>query len=364
LIEHLRVRHRVVVLTFGQTWEMLTPHYPAGLRDVELRRIPGLRFGYSASGKVSLLRTLAGGVSFALRLPWRVRALAAELSATPDALVLSDFEPLTLRAAERAGVRAMCIDHQRLLQVCDLTALPWLLRLAAFVMSSIVQWVFGTPKGILVSGFHLPQLKAEYQNVLTAGVLIRPELEKVQPSHAPHLVAYLRRDCSERLLKVFEGCSRPVKLYGLGSRPAQGSLSFYEVDTERFIRDLASCTAVITTAGNQLIGEAFYLKKPVLAFPEPGNFEQRINAHLLNSSKGGLALDADELSRERLETFLRELEVYRAQIEPNEVYGNTHVLHCLDDWISGRKRSAPSCRASFTSDGFSAKIENRSTRLN
>jgi hypothetical protein len=105
LIEHVRKRHRVVVLTFGQTWEMLAPHYLeqgssaaaglAGLHEVELRRVAGLRFGYASSGKVSLSKTLAGGLGFALRMPGRVRALAAELSASSETLVLSDFEPLT-----------------------------------------------------------------------------------------------------------------------------------------------------------------------------------------------------------------------------------------------------------------------------
>jgi uncharacterized protein (TIGR00661 family) len=209
------------------------------------------------------------------------------------------------------------------------------------MMASTVRLVFGTPKRILVSGFHLPPLKPGYEGVRTAGVLIRPELENVLPTHSPHLVAYLRRDCSERLLRIFESCSRPVRLYGLGTRPRRGSLSFCEVDSERFLGDLASCTAVITTAGNQLIGEAFYLKKPVLAFPEPGNFEQRINAHLLHDSKGGLALDADELTSERLEMFLRELEVYRAQIEPDKVYGNTKVLRWLDEWMTGLAEETP-----------------------
>jgi len=42
------------------------------------------------------------------------------------------------------------------------------------------------------------------------------------------------------------------------------SLSFHPVDNDAFVRDLVTCEAAITTAGNQLIGEAFHLGKPVL----------------------------------------------------------------------------------------------------
>ena len=45
--------------------------------------------------------------------------------------------------------------------------------------------------------------------------------------------------------------------------------------------------AVVSTAGNQLVGEALYLGKPVLVMPERVNFEQAINAHYLEQSGAG-----------------------------------------------------------------------------
>ena len=67
---------------------------------------------------------------------------------------------------------------------------------------------------------------------------------------------------------------------------------------------------MITTAGNQLIGEAFYLRKPCLAFPEPGNTEQHINAALIQQSGGGLATSHRRFSVELLAGFLGDLDAY------------------------------------------------------
>lgn len=46
------------------------------------------------------------------------------------------------------------------------------------------------------------------------------------------------------------------------------NLEFRPPGNAEFIRDLAACRAVLSTAGNQLIGEAIHFRKPVLALPE------------------------------------------------------------------------------------------------
>lgn len=80
---------------------------------------------------------------------------------------------------------------------------------------------------------------------------------------------------------------REVRMYGLGAQPRRGNLVFRDIDEHRFLEDLATCDAMISTAGNQLVGEALYLAKPVLVLPEARNFEQYINAHFLARSGAG-----------------------------------------------------------------------------
>jgi hypothetical protein len=73
-----------------------------------------------------------------------------------------------------------------------------------------------------------------------------------------------------------------------------------------FLEDLAGCRAVISTAGNQLIGVALYLCKPVCVMPEAcvECVEQRLNA---GSNIGRNVRDGGPEAVEILEQFLREL---------------------------------------------------------
>jgi len=70
-------------------------------------------------------------------------------------------------------------------------------------------------------------------------------------------------------------CGMPVKVYGLGHREHFGNVSFHAIDERRFVEDLAACRAVVAAAGNQLIGEALHLGKPLLVLPERAHAEQR-----------------------------------------------------------------------------------------
>jgi uncharacterized protein (TIGR00661 family) len=339
IIEHLRRDHTVVVLTFGQALEMLAPIYAE--TDVEVRDIGGMYLEYNRWGRMSPTKTLLWGLPYAFRIPAMVRQLRDELKARRAELVITDFEPVSLRAALRAGVPVLSIDHQRFLETCDLGDLPWLQRFKVWCMNFVIRRVFGMPDRMIVSGFHLPKLKPEYRHAHAAGVLLRDEVLSAPVQHGSHLVVYLRRNCPEHVLAVLEAVERPVHIYGLGELPPRGQVEFRKVSPDEFVADLAQSDALITTAGNQLIGEALFMKKPVLAFPEPGNFEQQINGHMLNVSGGGLAISHAEFTLELLRTFLNDVGMYRARIKPEAVCGNQTVFALLDRQLAQGTRKKP-----------------------
>ena len=64
--------------------------------------------------------------------------------------------------------------------------------------------------------------------------------------------------------------------------------------TGRSSRTWQLADAVVTTAGNQLVGEVLYLEKPVLAMPESNNFEQFINAFFLEQSGTGSGIELEK----------------------------------------------------------------------
>ena len=60
-------------------------------------------------------------------------------------------------------------------------------------------------------------------------------------------------------------------------------------DPERdFIAHLAGCRGVITNAGHQLLSETLHLRKPILTLPLEGQYEQRLNARMMERSGRGI----------------------------------------------------------------------------
>jgi hypothetical protein len=166
------------------------------------------------------------------------------------------------------------------------------------------------------------------------GVLLHPKVLSVKPGSGGHLTAYLRRFAPDGLLGVLGACGLPVRVYGLGQRPPLAGATFHEVSADGFLEDLATCEALVCTAGNQLVGEALYLGKPVLALPEPGNWEQRINAHFLRQEGAGEWEEMGGLGRAEARRFLDRLDAFRSRIRPESVRGNESALHALQPYLA------------------------------
>jgi len=93
-------------------------------------------------------------------------------------------------------------------------------------------------------------------------------------------------------------------IYGTEREGVDGNLVFERPDDERFIDRLASCRAVISTAGNQLVGEAMFLGKPLLVKPED-SVEQRLNAAAVARLGIGMQVRHRDFTPEVLHRFLR-----------------------------------------------------------
>lgn len=328
VIEHLRAQgHRIIIYTFGQALEVLQPLYDG--TEVEVNEIPGLRWGY-VRGKVSFWKTLIQAFPLLAQIPfWAVR-ISRRIKAERTDLVLSDFEPMTMHAAKLAGAPLWSLDHQRFLLYCDLGRLPWFEAFRVWCMKTAIRIVHGFPDRVLISGFYLPKLKKPSARVERVGILMRQAVLQAKPTTGEHLLVYMRRECPDSFLNILAQCGREVRLYGLGKRPDLGGIVFQETEPDRFIDDLASCRGLICTAGNQLIGEAMYLSKPVLALPEGSNSEQRMNARLLEMSGAGMVVDFDHVRATDVSRFLQNAELMGRRINPQSVAANSRVLGLID----------------------------------
>ena len=99
------------------------------------------------------------------------------------------------------------------------------------------------------------------------------------------------------------------------------------------VEDLATSDALISTAGNQLVGEALYLGKPVFGMPEARNYEQYINGHFLKQSRAGDTMELEQFDAARLKGFLSRLDDYRANIDRQRINGLPRTLHVVRRFI-------------------------------
>lgn len=346
LVEHLAVAHEVVVFTSADALAFLRKRFPPGKTPVEVREIPGLVFEYTG-GRIDLLRSVTSGIDYQARiLGPLVERLIGEIDDFNADLGITDFEPALPRACARKGIPLVSIDHQHFLLAYDLGSLPRSLQWHAWLMGHAVwMYTFGATDTI-VSAFFRPPLKRGWEHVVQVGPLLRREIRAASPRDGGFILSYLRRHTPFTVLAALADCGLPVRVYGLGEREAFGNLDFRDIDERRFVDDLAECRAVIAAAGNQLIGEALHLGKPLLVLPEAAHAEQSMNAHFLAAMGCGDMCVLEGVTRERVVGFLASLDRFRpalARVE-GRMDGTDAVLAVLDNRLASRPVEAIEAR--------------------
>lgn len=328
----LRPHHQITIFAPGDAWDLLAPAFEG--TDVRVRRIPCLRFFYDDRHRLAFGKTGYAATRYLVRFPRLLRKLEAIFRREQPDLVVTDFEPSLPRAARRCGVPFVSFDHQHFLIANDLSSLPRKLQRYAAMMGLIVRVYYWGQIKTIVSSFYAPPLRKGYEDVVQVGVILRPCVVAAPRAEGEHLTVYLRKFAPEHVLQALRDCGRPARIYGLGERPPDGNLAFCAISEEQFLADLGTGAALVCTAGNQLVGEALYLGKPVLAFPEPNNQEQYINAHFLQQEGTGEWCEWDDLTGERLADFLERLPRYKEAINPNRYNGTPLALEALNAVIS------------------------------
>lgn len=332
IIDHLIKRqHQLLVFAPEFAFHFLDQVYRDETR-VNVQEIPGLMFHYR-NERLTYRKTAVGAVKYLWNLPRLVRMLQDKIEEDSIELAITDFEPALPRAAQRLDIPWISIDHQHFLVVSDFRELPLKLRVQAWGMAQIVKNYHDNPLRTVVSSFYFPKVKPHFSNVVQTGVLLRDQVVLAQPVQEEHFVVYLRRFADRRILEALACLSCEVRIYGLGLQRRQRNLRFREISESGFLEDLRSCRALISNAGNQLVGEALFLRKPVFVFPEQGNFEQEINARYLALSGGGDWCQMLEFTPSRLAQFEGSLDQYVCQIPRTRLNGNNATLQVIESLL-------------------------------
>ena len=171
-------------------------------------------------------------------------------------------------------------------------------------MSHAVWMYVSEAADTIVSAFFRPPLRRGWEHVVQVGPLLRREILEARPADEGFVLSYLRRHTPFSAVEAISDCGLPVRVYGLGEREPVGRCSFHAIDERRFVEDLAACRCLVSAAGNQLIGEALQLGKPMLVLPERAHSEQLMNSHFLAAMGCGEFELLEEVTAERVGRFL------------------------------------------------------------
>jgi uncharacterized protein (TIGR00661 family) len=317
LVERLDRNHEILIFTSADALEFLARRFSLsvpqgkGGTSVRLVEIPGIVFQYSG-GRLDVPRSIAAGLDYQARqVGPLVDRMIRELDAFGADLAVTDFEPALPRAAARQQIPLVSVDHQHFLLAYDLGSLPLSLRWQAWFMSHAVWMYVSDAADTVVSAFFRPPLRRGWEHVVQTGPLLRREVVRAEPRDEGFVLSYLRRHTPFEAITALADCGMPVKVYGLGHREHVGNISFHAIDERRFIEDLAACRCMVSAAGNQLIGEALHLGKPMLVLPERAHAEQLMNSHFLAGMGCGDFARLEQVSRERVRGFLDGIDRYR-----------------------------------------------------
>lgn len=267
----------------SRDWELelwcppsVRPFLEEHCRGGRTEEIPGLHFSLKEH-RVDYWETFVKNLPIMAEARKTIGRMAEEMRRRGADGVISDFEPLTALAAAKAGLPLLNLNHPAVVRHY-LSLRPDALgaKLVAALMTPPAQ------KNLICSFYDGD-----------VGPILRREIRRAAPRRGDYLLVYLKPSSSEAVRRA------------LACFPRREFRVFPDPERD-FTAALAGCAGVVAPAGHQLLSEALFLGKPVLALPQKGQYEQRLNARMLRASGWGREGSLERLE-EDLARFLTDL---------------------------------------------------------
>ncbi|MBP7495074.1 MAG: hypothetical protein KA771_06235 [Spirochaetales bacterium] len=264
----------------NEVYFFVPPHLDGFLRE----KIPGFHgiplphFSFVKVGdSVHWGRTARAVLPSLLQFPRNVHTLSKKLKELRIQCIISDFDPYLAWAGKVSGIPVFQMNHPGIIG----RKFPYDPR---SLIPSLVCWFLEGPwsERVHVSFF--------YGDV---GPLFRPNLFTHPVRDEGFLLLSLKPSYREPVLRILSELSPiPYRVF-----PQPGS---------NFEDALAGCTGIISSAGHQIIAEAIRLGKPILVLPQQGQWEQTVNASMLEKTGRGMKSTLRNLKKDlpRFLTFV------------------------------------------------------------
>ena len=321
VILHLqREGHSVVAASFDR-----------GLRNLgdvcEVLEIHGFRFTY-VNNKVRYDRTLARNLFHARKATRGITELTHLIDERGIDLVITDFEPLTSRAGRRRKLPVISIDNQHILTHFTV-ATPRHYQTDATAAKLVTRMMTPHATHYLVTSFF--DAPGRRKNSELVPPILRQQIRDAVPTTEGPVLVYVTSP-APALIKVLTSVRCEFIAYGFGREGRDGNILYKKPGFETFFNDLVRAQAIIANAGFSLVTEALHLGKPYLAVPVRNQFEQIFNAFWLGRT--GYGAFWEELSKERVESFLYNIPQFREKLAEYPRTSNRELFAKLDALIA------------------------------
>ena len=319
-------RHELLVLAGDDAYEALH-------REYRVVPIPVLRYALAPGGRRSGWRTIARAIPHMADLKLAGPALRGVCDALADFrpdVVVSDSDPWTHHAARRLKLPRISFDHFGVLVYCDWpmsAAQRAVCRMEGF---SYHRLMGGPADRIVIVSFYAPPARRE--GVCVVGPVLREAVRARGPSCGEYLLVYFSNGpyhFTPPVERALHAVDCPVVVYGVGREGADGNVQYRPPSNVEFVEDLAGAKAVFATAGNQLISEALYFRKPLLLLPED-SLEQRLNAAAIERMGVGMQTRRDRVSAEQLRGLVAGREGFAARMPPDFADGRALAVEAIE----------------------------------
>lgn len=231
-------------------------------------KLHGLSFIFGKSGGVDLWKTFMSST---------IRKFIQEINSIPVDqydLVINDFEPITAWACNTRDVACIGLSHQIGALHQESPKPEESDMMGKFIMKNYAP----------VSdayGFHF---KSYHKSIFTP--VIRESIRSLKPTNNGHYTVYLPSYDDAHLLKhltkfnevqweVFsKHNSKPLRFKNVSINP---------INSDAFVKSMASSEGVLCGAGFETPAEALYLGKKLLVIPMKNQYEQHLNAASLGT---------------------------------------------------------------------------------
>lgn len=320
VLAHLQSRgHAVHVASFDRGLKNL-----AG--DFEVTEIFGLRLWYLRN-RVRYGRTVLKNLARIPRAANSVRKIVRLAEEWKIDLVITDFEPIACHVGHKLRLPIISVDNQHVLIRGEISY-PRKYRREAAATKLVTRFMTPRADVYLVISFFPSRLKKK--NTFLFPPILRRQILEARSSLGESVLVYVTTPAPD-LPAILKRIRQRFVCYGFGREGTDGNLVFKQSSLATFLEDLRSAKAVIANAGFSLISEALYLGKPYLAWPMKRQFEQVFNAFYID--KMGYGVCWDDLDKERVESFLFNLDFYRENLANYPRENNSALFAKLDELI-------------------------------